>query len=622
MIGRRRAIPERHSSRRSPVHRRLPFRQPPVGTSSEQAADHRMLIRRRTTVLLVFLMLALAGLVARLAQLQVVEGGRLQRIAERQQLGSITLDPHRGRVLDRRGRALAINVEATSIYAVPSAISDRHAFAAIIAPAVGLSADDVEQRLSAGRYFAWLARKVSPEVVARVKALNLGDQIGFLTEDRRAYPNGSLAAHLLGFVGIDNQGLAGVELTYDEMLRGTAGKAVSARDGIGRILVETQQLLQAPRDGVDIVLTIDQVIQHIAERELEKAIARTGAHQGSVTVIDPTNGEILALAVYPAFDPSRGTAARPAQWNNRVVTEAYEPGSTFKVFLAAAVLETGTVSPTERFFCNGSLVVGDHVIRDAHNKKHGWQTMADIIKNSCNVGAAQMATKLGKQLFYNYIRNFGFGQQSGIDLPGEARGIVPPPSAWLGPGLQTIAFGQGVSTTAVQLVAAATALVNDGVIVRPHVVRAVRDSEGRMIKVVGREPVRQVIRPETAQAVLRMMVGTVEDGTGTQARIDGYTVAGKTGTAQKPSRFGGYDPNRFVASFLGIAPVEDPRLAILVVLDEPRGEHYGGEVAAPVFREVAAQTLWYLRVPPRQNTTGNRGSGNSEQEKPKTGSGD
>ncbi len=238
------------------------------------------------------------------------------------------------------------------------------------------------------------------------------------------------------------------------------------------------------------------------------------------------------------------------------------------------------------------------MIRDAHNRKHGWQTMGDIIKNSCNVGAAQVASRLGKSRLYQYIRRFGFGDPTGIDLPGEARGIIASPSEWRGPGLQTISFGQGISTTALQLLSGATALANDGVMIRPHIVRAVRDSQGRLVKAVGTEAVRQVVQPHVARAVLQMMIGTVADGTGAQAAIDGYVIAGKTGTAQKPSPYGGYDPYRYVASFLGIVPVEDPRLLVLVVLDEPQGMYFGGAVATPVFREVASQTLWYLRVPP------------------------
>lgn len=558
-----------------------------------------MLIRRRVSLMTAVVLVALAGLVARLGQLQVVEGGRFQQLAQRQQLETIALEPRRGRILDRRGRPLAVNVEAPSIYAVPSAIPDHHAFAVRIAPVLGQRPAEVERRLRAGRYFAWLARKVSPEMVARVRALRLDDQIGFLTEDKRAYPNGSLAAQLLGFAGVDNQGLAGVELAHDRVLRGTIGRAIASRDGLGRVMVETQQVMVSPQDGQDILLTVDQVIQHITERELIAAVARSGAKGGWAVVIDPTTGEILAMASVPAFDPNSGPQASPSRWLNRSVSEAYEPGSTFKIFLMAAALDSGAIPPTEIFYCGGSLhVPGGHIVRDASDRRHGWQTMADIVRNSCNVGAAQVGTRLGKARFYHYIRAFGFGRPVGIDLPGESSGIVPPPTAWLGPGLQTISFGQGISATALQMLTASTALVNDGTMLRPFVVRAVRDRAGRMTNVVGRLPLRRVVRPETAHAVLRMMVGATERGTGSLARIDGYAIAGKTATAQKPAPTGGYDPARYVASFLGIAPVPNPRLAALVVLDEPRGAYSGGEVAAPVFRQIVSQALWYLRVPP------------------------
>lgn len=588
---------------RSPFRNRSLAARPrrPAGVTSALAVDQRILIRTRVSIIFALLLLALAGLLVRMAELQIMQGARLGEMADRQQLAKIALPPHRGRVLDRRGRPLAVNVEATSIYAVPNAIADRHAFASALAPTIGVSVDDLVRRLTSGRHFAWLARKVSPHVVDTVKGMRLNDQVGFLAEDLRAYPHGALAAHLLGFVGIDNQGLAGVELAYDEVLRGRVGEAIAERDGIGRVLVETQKLLQPPDDGADVLLTIDQVIQHFAERELEKALTRTNAIRGSVTVIDPKSGEILALAVRPAFDPNAATDVSPHRWLNSLVSEVYEPGSTFKIFLMAAALDSGTVPPTERFFCSGSLQVpGNHTIHDAKGRKHGWQTMGDIVKNSCNVGAAQVATTVGKETFYRYIRRFGFGEAVGVDLPGEARGIVPPPSAWRGPTLQTISFGQGISATAVQVLTAATAFANDGVTVRLHVGRAVRDSQERTVRVIGREPLRPVIRPQTARAILRMMVGTVQDGTGTLAQITGYTVAGKTGTAQKIAASGGYDPGRVIASFLGLVPVADPRLAILVILDEPRGALSGGEVAAPVFREVAAQTLWYLRVPPTQ----------------------
>jgi stage V sporulation protein D (sporulation-specific penicillin-binding protein) len=597
---RRRLQPPPRRSRRTP--RRPAPRTAAAGSRRPRSVtaetDHRLLIRGRLAVLGAATALILAVLQLRLIDVQLVQGGRFQRMAHRQQLATIPLQPHRGRLLDRRGRLLALNVDAPSIYAVPSAIPDRRVFAARVAPVLGQSPDDVLRRLQAGRHFAWLARKVPPRTAERIKALQLGGQIGVRMEDRRSYPNGALAAHLIGFVGIDSQGLAGVELASDGILRGVAGEAVAEQDGVGRVLVETQRVVKPPQDGADLLLTIDQVIQHIAERELDAAMARTHARAGSVVIIDPRSGEILALAGRPAFDPNSGPAARPDLWLNRAVGGVYEPGSTFKVVTAAAALDAGAVSEDDTFLCNGSLrVPGGHVIREAVNKKRGPLTLAGIIRHSCNVGAAQVATRLGKPRFYDYIRGFGFGTTTGVDLPGELPGLVPPPAQWLGPGLQTIGFGQGISVTPLQMLTAATAVANQGVVVRPHVVRGTRDRLGRTTGVVGLGPVRRAMRPETAAAVARMMIGAVESGTGQMAAIAGYEVAGKTGTAQKPGR-GGYDPGRYISSFLGIVPARAPVLAVLVILDEPLGAYFGGEVAAPVFREIATQVLWYLRVPP------------------------
>lgn len=562
--------------------------------------DVRLQMRRRVSVLLGALLLAIGTLLARVAQLQAIEGPRLQTLAHRQQFATIPLEPHRGRILDRRGRPLAVNLKATSVYAVPSAIRNRSDFARAVGPVLNLPPHEVLQRLQGGRHFAWLARKVDAGVVDRLTSMKLKRQLGFLTENRRAYPNAELAAHALGFVGIDNQGLSGVELSYDKVLRGEAGRAVAEQDGVGRVLVETQRLITAPTDGSDILLTIDQVIQHLAERELSAAMGRTKAKSGSVTVMDPRTGEILALAVRPTYDPNAAVTVPAERWLPRSLADVYEPGSTFKVFVAAAALDAGVMGASDHVFCSGALrVPGNHVIRDAHGQKHGWQTIGLVLKNSCNVGAAQIASRLGKSRLFEYIRRFGFGELTGIDLPGEARGIVPRPSEWLGPALQTVSFGQGIGATALQLLTAATALANDGTMIRPYIVRAIRDSQGRLVKAVGTESVRQVVQPHVARAILDMMIGTVADGTGEQAAVEGYTVAGKTGTAQKPSPHGGYDSSRYVASFLGIVPVQQPRLLILVVLDEPRGVYYGGAVAAPVFREVASQALWYLRIPPQ-----------------------
>lgn len=552
----------------------------------------------RGTILFICLVFGTLALTARLVSLHIVQAGTLERIAERQQLGTLTLAPVRGRILDRSGRPLAVNVEAQSVFAVPSRIEAPMAFAKIVAPILGLQPDDVAKKLDPERHFVWLARKVSPDAVVALRAKGLGEQIGFLDESRRIYPNGSLAAHVLGFAGIDNQGLGGAELGFDNYMKGQAGLARVERDAMGRPRFETREVLRAPTDGTDVVLTIDQVLQHIAERELDRAVAETRAKWGAVLIMDPPSGEMLAIAVAPRFDPNAYTRVRPEEWTNRAISTVLEPGSTFKIVLAAAALEAGAVDEHEVFTSNGVLKVGGHTIREAHGHVYATQTLADIIRNSSNVGAAMVATRLGKDRFYDTIKRFGFGAPTGIDLPGEAAGLVPPPAQWLGPGLQTIGFGQGISGTPLQILAAGAAIANDGTLVRPRVLRAVRDQEGRSVAVPGAEPVRQTVSAAAARKVLTFMESVVADGTGTGARIDGYRIAGKTGTAQKPSPRGGYMSDAYVASFLGIVPVDHPRLAILVLLDSPQGVYYGGAVAAPVFRAVASQALWYLRIPP------------------------
>jgi len=566
----------------------------------EAEAEHLRLIRLRATILLVVIGLAMAVLSGRLVSLHVLQADPLERMAERQQYGQVVVQPKRGRLLDRWGRPLAANVEVESVYAVPSRIDDRRGFARLVAPVLGVSPDRLHSRLQPDRHFIWLARKVSPQTAAALRSLRLGETIGFIPEARRQYPNGTLAAHVLGFAGIDNQGLAGAELAFDPYLRGRAGLARVVRDAMGRPRLETRAIVREPVDGADVVLTIDQVLQHVAERELDRALTETRAAWGTVLIMEPATGEVLAMAVSPRFDPNAFQRATPAAWRNPAVEHLYEPGSTFKVVLAAAAMDTGAVDDREIFLTEGSLRVAGHTIREAHEMGRRRQTLADIVRNSSNVGAAMVATRLGARPFYEVIRRFGFGAPTGIELPGEAPGLVPPPDQWGGGTLQTIGFGQGISVTPLQILVAGAALANDGVVVRPHILRAVRDGQGRAITVTAPDPGRPAVSPAVARRVMAMMVDVVRRGTGTQAALDGYPVAGKTGTAQKPSPAGGYLSGTYVASFLGIVPADRPRLAILVVLDDPRGAYYGGAVAAPVFRAVAAQVLWHLRVAPSE----------------------
>ena len=558
--------------------------------------------RRRLVALSCVWIVALGLLVVRMVDLQIVRAGALARLADRQQLESLRLPGRRGQILDQAGRPLAINVEVDSIYAVPRAIDDPGAFARAAGPVLGLSPGEVEARLRrGGPYFAWLARRQPAEVADRLRALDLGETAGIVPESRRAYPAGALAANLLGFTGTDDAGLAGLELQYDRVLRGTGGIEVADRDAIGRELMQTQRIVTPPRDGATLVLTIDEVIQHIAEREVARAVEQSRARAGLVIVMDPETGGLLALAAAPSFDPNRYQDAPPRLWKSPAVADVYEPGSTFKLILAAAALDSRAVTLEDRWTDPGKIRINGATIHDAEPNEHFDSLgLADIIKYSSNVGAAQVATRLGKDAMFAYIRQFGFGRPTGIDLPGEVAGLVRPVAQWYGPTLQNIAFGQGISVTPVQLLVAESSFATDGLAVRPHVVAVVRDAAGRTISTPGDVTRHRVIDAGVAAQVLAMMREVVRAGTGVKAQVDGYTVAGKTGTAQRPGPSGGYEPGAYVASFVGIVPVPSPRLAILVVIDEPRGAYFGGDVAAPVFHEIARQALWYLRVAPEE----------------------
>ncbi len=555
--------------------------------------------RWRITAVFTAWIAVFALLGGRLFEVQVLHAHTLQRLAIRQHLESLRLPGRRGIILDRTGARLAVNVVADSIYAVPRAIPDAEAFAREVAPRLHLSPAEVMARLLRGwSYFAWLARRQSPETIEAVRALQLGDALGIVPETRRAYPARTLAASVIGFTGLDDTGLAGLELQYDGTLHGVEGVGTAHRDAIGRELVQTERIVAPPRDGNTLVLTIDQIVQHIAERELGRAVAGTSAQGGVAIVMDPMTGALLALATLPTFDPNRYQAAPPARWKNRAVADVYEPGSTFKLILAAAALSGRAVGPNDTFADPGKIRINGATIHDAEPTEHTTLTLAEIIKYSSNVGAAQVASRIGKGRLSAYIQRFGFGRPTGIDLPGEAVGIIRPVRQWYGPSLQNIGFGQGISVTPMQVIVAASALATHGLAVHPHLVEAIRDPAGHAIATPGNIPPRRVIEPEVADRVLTMIREVVDGGTGVKARLEGYPVAGKTGTAQRPGAFGGYEPGAYVSSFVGVVPVPAPRLAILVIVDRARGVYFGGDVAAPAFREIARQVLWYLRIPP------------------------
>lgn len=574
------------------MNRRLPPRTPAEPRTATFA-------RGRIRLLLVLWLVCLVALLGRVGYLQTARGDELRRMALRQQMDTVPIPASRGRIYDRQGRMLATNVVRESAYAIPNAIHRPGDFANKVAPVLGVRSTEVLERLRRGGYFVWLARHLPPETAAALKALRLDGQVGFEPEHRRSYPNGVLAAHVLGFTGVDNQGLSGIEAQYDRVLRGVPGEALRLHDALGREIPRGRRVLRPATDGADLVLTIDAVVQHIAERELLVAVRRHRAAGGTVIVMNVPTGEVLALANYPRFDPNRFAKVDPQIWRNRAIANAYEPGSTFKIFTVAAALDAGRVAEDTTLVSPGYLVVaGGHRIREAERRVHGHVRPVDIVRLSSNVGAALIGARLGAPSLYQYARRMGFGSPTGIDLPGESPGILRPVRDWSGTDVYTISFGQGIAATPLQILTATAAMASGGSRVRPHVVAVVRDARGRVQKVAEPGPGSSVLRPSVAHAMIDMMTRTTTDGTGTAAAVEGYAVAGKTGTAQKPSPAGGYLEGRYVSSFVGVVPADRPRLAILVLIDEPRGAYFGGVVAAPIFQRVASQTLWYLRVPP------------------------
>jgi cell division protein FtsI (penicillin-binding protein 3) len=529
--------------------------------------------------------LAIAG---RFYQLQVLRYDHYAAKAERQQQRVVVLDPPRGTIYDAQGRELAVSVQVDSAYAVPPQIEDPVETARQIAKIVpGVDARKLARQLAQDREFVWIARKLDPPVAAALRALELPG-LYFLPESKRYYPMRELAAQVLGYVGTDNHGLAGLELLYDKRVAGKPGVRTVLRDARRGTVVSPDLSFADPEPGEDLHLTLDASIQHIVERELAKAVEERGAARGSSVFLDPATGAVLAMATYPSFDPNRFGEFAPALWRNRVIMDVYEPGSTFKVITAAAAIGSGKVLPEDVFDCEmGAIVLLDHRIRD--HKPFGRLTFAEVLAKSSNVGVIKAALLVGDEGMYRTITGFGFGQPTGIDLPGESSGIVHPLRKWGPLDKAYVSFGQGISVTPLQLTVATAAIANEGTLLQPYIVAATGPS-------VAGHP----LRPETARTLKAMMEGVVTGGTARSAAVAGYHIAGKTGTAQIPVA-GGYSHSSYLPSFVGFAPVDRPRIVGLVAVAEPRGfAYHGGQVAAPVFGAVARQLLLYLGVRPER----------------------
>ena len=552
-------------------------------------------IPRRLRTLAIVLVAGGCAVVARLVWVQLLRCGDFEQRARNQHEATVTLYGQRGAIYDRNGRELAVSLETDSAYADPGELKNPRAAARTLATILNVDRAALESRLTTKKNFAWIKRKVTRAERARLEALGAGLPVHFTRESFRYYPKGPLAAHALGFVNIDGDGMEGVERDFDGTIRGDGASFVVLRDALGGAVL--QEVRKAARPGADLELTLDEAIQHAADAALEEAMEETQSRRGAVIFVDPRTGEILAMASRPGFDPNQPGLAPPAHRKNTAIGERYEPGSTFKIITAAAALEEGRVRPGEVIDCgNGSIVVSTVRIRDHH--PYAALTFTDVIAKSSNVGAIRVGLRLGAPTLHGWVDRFGFGRRTGIGLRGEAEGTVHAVSKWSQLSVASVSMGQEVTVTPLQMLQAFSTIANDGVMRPPRLVRAVVLPDGRRVVAERPEP-RRVISAGTARTLTMMMQQVVETGTGKAASIPGFRVAGKTGTAQKIGPDGRYSHTAHTASFVGFVPADEPRVAGIVVLDDPQGgAYYGGEIAAPVFEKVAAAALDALRVSP------------------------
>ncbi|MCD6333710.1 MAG: PASTA domain-containing protein [Candidatus Latescibacteria bacterium] len=530
--------------------------------------------------------LVLAG---RLFSVQLVNRGKYE--SNRPAARRVALEARRGEIFDAEGTRLATNLSAYSYYvSAPSEVRRPAEVAERFARIGGEPRSEILSRLSRGCSFTWLLRKADDRTDQEIRKWNLKG-VHTLMETTRHYPFGALAGQVLGYTNVDNKGIEGLELGLDEDLHGKPGWMAFRVDARGRRFAEINNPVQDPRDGDRVLLTLSAPIQEIVEEELSDAVARFSARSGQAVLMDPRTGAILAMANAPSCDPNH--PGKTAVWTrkNRTITDCYEPGSIFKIVAVTAALEEGIKRPEDRIFCeNGKFKVAGRTIRDAH--KYGWLTLQEVLEYSSNIGTIKVAQELGPRLLYQYGRAFGFGYQTGINLPGEVKGTFRPPAKWSGLSLATIAMGQEVSVTALQMATAYGAIANGGVLMRPWIVRAVKDAHGKTVRESKPQAIRRVMSPETARTLTEFLLGAVERGTGVNAQLEGVHVAGKTGTAQKAIEGGrGYAPGQYVSSFVGFLPAEDPKIVCLVSVDTPRGVYYGSQVAAPAFKRIMDRVL-------------------------------
>ncbi len=556
--------------------------------------------RHRSEAVFLFFVLFLIFCITRLFFIQLFRSSYLTGIANRQHNLFIELEPRRGTIFDCNLKSQALNLPVDSLYASPNEMKDADKERAIrqLSAVLNLDQSSLMDKFSRKKSFIWIARKITPEQSRAVKQLNIRG-LGLLKESRRSYPNSYLASHIIGFAGLDNTGLEGAEVYYDKYIKGEAGWAIFLRDARQKKLDLWEKMI-LPKDGYNLVLTIDEVIQYIAERELDKAYKTYHAKGASIIVMNPRTGAILALANRPTYDLNQRSNVTKDQMRDRAICDLFEPGSVFKIVTASAAIEEKRVSEEDKFFCeNGAYRVANHILHD--HKSHGWLTFRQVIEESSNIGTTKVAQMLGPEVICKYVKLFGFGSKSGIGLPGEVSGITKEARFWSKTSIGAIPIGQEVGVTALQLVCAISVIANGGQLIKPYIIQEIRDKEGETIKKFSPTVIRQAISIDTALRIKKILAGAVEEGTGQLAKTPGLTAAGKTGTAQKLEPNGTYSHNKFVASFIGFAPVEDPMVAIVVSVDEPHPSYFGGVVAAPVFKTVVDDTVRYLKTKRQPN---------------------
>ncbi|HEX3036827.1 MAG TPA: penicillin-binding transpeptidase domain-containing protein [Thermodesulfobacteriota bacterium] len=570
--------------------------------SSKKISLARDLLKPRWKIRLAggFIVVFFAAISLKAFDLQVLNRDRALELARQQHDGLLTTLPQRGKIFDTNGKELAVNINSKSIYVRPGSVKNPDELSKGLSKYLNISQKKVSEILASGKPFVWLQRLAEPNVVTKLEGLKL-EGVGFIEEPKRVYPNGYLAGQVLGFTNIDLKGIEGMEYYLDEFLAGKPGRISVKKDARGKLIRSNTLYVEPGKEGHNVVLTVDSNIQHMVEKELQEGVESANAERGIAVLMNPETGAILAMASYPPFDPNKFKDYSEKARRNLPVWYSFEPGSTMKAFLLAAALEEKKVTPTTEFDCeNGKRRIGRWIINDV--KPHGMLTVSDVIKVSSNICASKIAEALGKDKLYDYLKKFGFGEETGISLPGESAGKVNNPRGWKQAELATASYGQGMSATALQLASALSAIANGGYLMKPFIVKRVIDPDGKVVQEGKPEIIRRVISYDTAVQAIEILEGVVsEDGTGKKAAVPGYGVAGKTGTAQVPDpKNGGYDSDRYMASFIGFAPADDPKLAFVVVVDNPKKIHYGGVVAAPIFKEVMEKVLFYLGVPPER----------------------